>query len=250
MISVVTVVRNDLTGIQKTYQSLIAQSNQEYEWVVIDAVSTDGTVEFVKSLIDKRIVFLSEKDKGIYDGMNKGISLSKGDYIFFLNAGDFLYDNSVLENIAQFVRDNEYDIIYGAVAMRIGGNVYKRFPKKSADSVKHTLPGHHQATFYNRKAIQKFNYDLKYEFSGDYYLAAKLYYEGYRNYYFSDSIIAEFEVGHHSYKNLFKIWKYSNDIQNRILGLSFFARVASSFKRFISSILIVFYFQISKFIRL
>jgi len=250
MISVVTVVRNDLAGIQKTYKSLLVQSNQEYEWVVVDALSSDGTGEFVKSLTDKRIVFLSEKDKGIYDGMNKGISLSKGDYIFFLNAGDFLYNESVLEHIFQIVRNQEYDIIYGAVAMRIGKNVYKRFPKKNADSVKHTLPGHHQATFYNRKAIQLFDYDLKYEFSGDYYIAAKFYHEGYRNYYFSDTIIAEFEVGHHSYKNLFKIWKYSNDIQNRILRLAFFDRLASSFKRLISSILIVFYFQISKLIKL
>jgi len=250
MISVVTVVRNDLSGIEKTYQSLLSQINQDYEWIVIDAVSTDGTVEFVKSLTDKRVMFLSENDKGIYDGMNKGISLSKGDYILFLNAGDFLYDESVLERIAQIVQNIEYDIIYGAVAMRIGKNLYRRFPKKCADSVKHTLPGHHQATFYNRKAVQRFNYDLKYNLSGDYYLAAKLYYEGYRNYYFSDAIIAEFEVGHHSYKNLFKIWKYTNDIQNRILGLAFFDRLASSSKRLISSILIVFYFQISKLIRL
>jgi len=250
MISVVTVVRNDLSGIEKTYQSLLSQSNQDYEWIVIDAVSTDGTGEFVKSLTDKRVVFLSENDKGIYDGMNKGISLSRGDYIFFLNAGDFLYDEFVLECIAQVIQNIEYDIIYGAVAMRIGKNLYRRFPKKCADSVKHTLPGHHQATFYNRKAVQRFNYDLKYNFSGDYYLAAKLYYEGYRNYYFSDTIIAEFEVGHHSYKNLFKIWKYSNDIQNRILRLPFFDRLASSSKRLISSIIIVFYFQISKLIRL
>lgn len=250
MISVVTVVRNDLAGIQKTYQSMLSQSNQDYEWVVIDSVSTDGTTEFVKSLTDKRIVFLSEKDKGIYDGMNKGISLSKGDYIFFLNAGDFFFDASVLEHIDQILHNGEFDIIYGAVAMRIGKNIFKRFPKKSPDFVKDTLPGHHQATFYSRKSLQKFNFDLKYEFSGDYYLAAKLYHEGFRNYYFSDAIIAEFEVGHHSYKNLFKIWKFSNDIQNNILRLPFFERLVSSIKRLVSAILIVLYFQISKFIKL
>lgn len=250
MISVVTVVRDDLPGIQKTYQSLISQSNQDYEWIVVDSVSTDGTGEFVKSLMDNRIVFHSEKDRGIYDGMNKGISLSKGDYIFFLNAGDFLYEEYILEYIAQIVQNNEYDIIYGAVAMRIGKNVYKRFPKKSADFVKHTLPGHHQATFYNQKAVKLFNFDLKFEHSGDYYLAAKLYNEGYVNYYFSDAIIAEFEVGHHSYINLFEVWRSSNYIQKNILRLSFFERLVSSSKRSISAILIVLYFQISKFIKL
>ena len=83
MISIVTVVKNDLNGIKKTYQSLKSQSYQSYEWIIIDAISNDGTVEFINSINNINLKFISEKDKGIYDGMNKGIKYATMDYIYF-----------------------------------------------------------------------------------------------------------------------------------------------------------------------
>lgn len=250
MISVVTVVRNDITGIMRTYESLFAQTNIDFQWVVIDACSTDGTVDFIRSLIDTRVVFISEKDKGIYDGMNKGIKLATGDYIFFLNAGDFLVNACCLQQVARIIDSGDYDIIYGSVIMRFLKNQYKRDPKKTPKSVKHTLPGHHQGTFYKTVLLKKFNYDLTYKESGDYYISAKLYAEGYRNYFFTEQIIAEFEVGHYSYENIFRVWKCSNYIQKNILALKMPERIFSAFKRLISLLIVVIYFRTSKIIKL
>jgi putative colanic acid biosynthesis glycosyltransferase len=226
------------------------QSYQSYEWIIIDAVSNDGTKEFINSINDIKFKFVSEKDKGIYDGMNKGIKFATRQYIFFLNAGDILNDTSVLALITSIVKNKEYDIIYGGVRMKIGKNFYIRSPKKNIDSVLYTLPGHHQATIYRKSLLDMFNYDLKYEFSGDYYISAILYINGYRNFYFTEHLVCEFEVGHHSYKNLFKIWYFSNDIQKNILQISFINRFLSSFKRLTSSIFLVVYFQFSKYIKL
>jgi glycosyltransferase involved in cell wall biosynthesis len=73
MISVVTVVKDDLIGIKNTFKSLYSQTDQSFEWVIIDAISIDGTLEFVSSLDATNIKIISEKDNGIYDAMNKGI---------------------------------------------------------------------------------------------------------------------------------------------------------------------------------
>jgi putative colanic acid biosynthesis glycosyltransferase len=242
------VVRNDIVGIKRTYESLVAQTNEDFQWIVVDAISTDGTIEFVNNLDDKRVVFISEKDKGIYDGMNKGISLASGNYIFFLNAGDFLVDASCLHHIDDIISYVGYDIIYGSVIMRFLKNKYKRMPKKSPESVKHTLPGHHQGTFYKAELLKKYNYDLSYKESGDYYISAKLYSEGYRNYFFTERIISEFEVGHYSYKNIFSVWNCSNYIQKNILALKMHQRFFSALKRLISSLIVIIYFRISKII--
>jgi putative colanic acid biosynthesis glycosyltransferase len=250
MISVVTVVKDDLVGIKNTFKSLHSQTDQSFEWVIIDAISKDGTMEFVSSLDATNIKIISEKDSGIYDAMNKGIIHSNGKYLFFLNAGDFLVDKDVISHINSILDQNEFDIIYGSVFMRFGKNLFKRGPKKNINAVLNSLPGHHQATFYKTKLLKEFSYDLKYNFSGDYYISAILYKNGFRNYYFTDKVISEFEVGHHSYKNLFKIWKYSNDIQKNILKIRFFNRFLSCTKRLVSSILLVIYFKFSKHIKL
>ncbi len=250
MISIITVVKDDLKGIKNTYKSLYSQTDQSFEWIIIDAVSKDGTLEFVRSLEVSNIKIISEKDNGIYDAMNKGILYSSGKYLFFLNAGDFIYDNDIISYINSIIIQSDCDIIYGSVYMRFGKNLFKRSPKKSINAVLNTLPGHHQATFYKTKLLKEFNYDLKYEFSGDYYISAILYKNGFRNYYFTDKIIAEFEVGHHSYKNLFKIWRYSTDIQKNILQIKTLNLLSSSIKRLFSSIILVIYFKISKHIKL
>ena len=87
LFSVVTVVRNDCTGFLKTMDSVERQTFTEFEWIVVDGGSTDGTVDWIKS--GRRVTsWTSENDSGIYDAMNKGITKSNGEYLVFLNAGD------------------------------------------------------------------------------------------------------------------------------------------------------------------
>ena len=114
VVSIVTVVYNALSTIEKTMQSVINQSYPYIEYIIIDGASTDGTVEIIRKYIDKISIFVSEADKGIYDAMNKGILLTKGNLVNFMNAGDVYCDNQVVENIVNGWEENYCpDIIYG-----------------------------------------------------------------------------------------------------------------------------------------
>ena len=96
-LSIVTVTRNNLEGLKKTYDSIANQTTQAFEWVVIDGDSTDGTPEFVKSVSRQPDIYIHEKDSGIYNAMNKGIKIARGDYLLFMNAGDIFASNNTLQ---------------------------------------------------------------------------------------------------------------------------------------------------------
>jgi putative colanic acid biosynthesis glycosyltransferase len=94
--SIITVCRNNLNGLQRTCESIEAQSFSDFEWIVIDGASTDGTVEFMTNKVQDNISFFSEPDEGLYDAMNKGIDKASGDYLIFMNSGDqFMSGNSL-----------------------------------------------------------------------------------------------------------------------------------------------------------
>ena len=102
VLSIITVNLNNNLGLQKTLRSIQSQSYTDYEHIIIDANSTDGSLETIIKYTTETShlsYWISEPDKGIYDGMNKGIAHAKGEYIFFLNSGDFLFDDHVLDAI-------------------------------------------------------------------------------------------------------------------------------------------------------
>lgn len=148
--SIVTITKNNLAGLRRTLHSLHEQRCQDYEWIVIDGGSTDGTLDHFKPA-------LSEADKGIYDAMNKGLERAQGDYILFLNAGDTLVDPYILENIAPC----HADFIYGDA---IEGNHIK--PAKHA--IAQGMITHHQAMFYRRNKIGILRFDLSHPIAADY----------------------------------------------------------------------------------
>ena len=96
LVSIVTVVYNGENFLEETIKSVINQTYENIEYIIIDGGSTDGTVDIIKKYEDKINYWVSEKDAGIYDAMNKGIEAFKGDYINFLNAGDSYVNNEVL----------------------------------------------------------------------------------------------------------------------------------------------------------
>lgn len=112
-ISVITVVYNDVEHIRSTMESYFAQTWQDKEYIVIDGGSNDGTAEIIKQYADKIAYWCSEKDEGIYDAMNKGISHATGDWINFLNCGDLYADVYALENAIKVDDIENTDIIYG-----------------------------------------------------------------------------------------------------------------------------------------
>ncbi len=110
-LSIITVNLNNAEGLLKTIESVIHQTFDNYEYIVIDGASTDGSVELMKQYADKLTYWLSEPDKGIYNAMNKGIKAASGDYLLFLNSGDYLSGSNILEKISGYINDE--DIIYG-----------------------------------------------------------------------------------------------------------------------------------------
>jgi glycosyltransferase involved in cell wall biosynthesis len=112
-ISIITVVYNGEKHLEETIKSVINQTYKNIEYIIIDGGSTDGTIDIIKKYKDKINICVSEKDKGIYDAMNKGIDLVSGDWINFMNVGDSFYNMSVIEDI--FLNSNyvDIDVLYG-----------------------------------------------------------------------------------------------------------------------------------------
>lgn len=110
-ISIITVVYNNRNNFYKTIESVKHQNYKNIEYIVIDGGSTDGTLEEIKRNNDVVNKWISEKDSGIYDAMNKGISIATGDYIWFLNGGDMIYSPNTLNEV--FTSCKEADVYYG-----------------------------------------------------------------------------------------------------------------------------------------
>ncbi len=113
LISIITVVFNDKNNIKKTILNVTNQIYSNFEYIVIDGGSTDGTAEIIKKYENKIDYWLSEKDNGIYDAMNKGIDLARGDWVNFMNSGDIFYSRLVLKSLFAHQKYKNVQIIYG-----------------------------------------------------------------------------------------------------------------------------------------
>lgn len=112
-ITIVTVCYNAASVLEGTIKSVISQSCDDYEYIVIDGASKDDTLNIIEEYSEHISKWITEPDKGIYDAMNKGISMAKGKYIWFLNAGDRAYDDRVVERLKS--RAANIDVLYGEV---------------------------------------------------------------------------------------------------------------------------------------
>ncbi|PQJ73324.1 glycosyltransferase family 2 protein [Polaribacter butkevichii] len=113
-ISIITINYNNLNGLKSTVESVINQTHQELEYIIIDGGSTDGSTAYIKSQNAAIDYWVSESDKGVYNAMNKGIEKATGDYLLFLNSGDYLYNTKVLECV--ICKLTNTDVLYGNLA--------------------------------------------------------------------------------------------------------------------------------------
>lgn len=112
-ISIITINLNNLTGLRKTIKSVVSQTSHEFEYMIIDGGSTDGSIEVIKEFEDRITYWISEPDNGIYQAMNKGIRQARGEYCLFLNSGDWLVEDHVIESMLNALPD--CDILLGNV---------------------------------------------------------------------------------------------------------------------------------------
>jgi putative colanic acid biosynthesis glycosyltransferase len=171
LFSIVTVVLNDAGGLRRTHGSLTAQSCRDFDWIVVDGGSRDGTLEYLLSHQHDLAWWRSGPDRGLYDAMNIGLSVANGDYLIFLNAGDTLPDPGTLERLTQTIgreRGERPDFIYGNALERGTGNRLLTKRARSHRLVWYGMFTHHQAMVYRRALVQGLKFDLAWEIGADY----------------------------------------------------------------------------------
>lgn len=149
---------NNLKGLKRTYESVASQTCQDFEWIIIDGGSTDGSKEFIEERQDKFSYWCSEPDKGVYNAMNKGISKARGDYLNFMNSGDCFYDEHTLENV--FSQKLIADLVYGDwIRVYPDHEEYKAAPHKGFYATVFFDNVCHQAMFVKANVLRNKGYD-------------------------------------------------------------------------------------------
>ncbi|MCD8493951.1 MAG: glycosyltransferase [Alphaproteobacteria bacterium] len=171
LFSIITITRDNMDGLARTAESLAAQTCPDYEWIVVDGASIDGTLEFLK---DKPALVVSEPDRGLYDAMNKGIERANGQYLIFMNAGDVFAGDNVLAGLATLLAEAGNPAFLYADSEEEGEK--SRIYYKHARSHHMAALGmftHHQAMVYDRAVLGDLRYDLSYKIAADYDLTLR-----------------------------------------------------------------------------
>jgi glycosyltransferase involved in cell wall biosynthesis len=167
VLSIISINFNNLNGLKQTIESVINQSWKEYEYIIIDGASTDGSAEYLTEMQSHFTYWVSEPDKGIYNAMNKGIKVAKGEYLLFLNSGDFFVNDQVLNNLNQYLVTEKFDLYFFSVQRHWG--IREIFP--FTDFKMRLLSGQnvpHQASFIKKSLFNKFGcYNENYKICGD-----------------------------------------------------------------------------------
>jgi glycosyltransferase involved in cell wall biosynthesis len=198
LISVITVVYNGAKTLEQTILSVINQTYQNIEYIIIDGGSTDGTLDIITNyelqikngeFPNVSFRYVSEPDSGIYDAMNKGIDMATGGWINFMNAGDWFYDAHVIKNI--YSLPVEGDIIYGATELRFDwGNYIQKTLKKTHPWNKRIG---HQSVFCKSSLLKKMKFNTNYTICADYEFMLKCFLN---NCYFKcyDMIVSSYDT--------------------------------------------------------
>jgi glycosyltransferase involved in cell wall biosynthesis len=110
-VSIITINRNNLSGLKATRESIISQTYKDWEWIVVDGGSTEGDRDFLEQHANEMAWWCSEPDSGVYNAQNKGIAHAMGEWMIFMNSGDIFHDKNVLESV--FAQEHSADILYG-----------------------------------------------------------------------------------------------------------------------------------------
>lgn len=218
-ISIITVVFNSVNTISDCINSVFCQTYNGIEYIIIDGGSTDGTLDVLKRNINNFSFLISEKDNGIYDAMNKGVSLATGDIIGILNSDDLFYDENVLLDIAkEFTTNKSLDILYGnivyvnkndtnKIVRRWNSRVYyKKFFENG------NVPPH--PTLYLKKEvyIKSGLFDIQYKFAADYDFMLRIFKKfDFKSKYLNRTII-KMRLGGTTNKSLINIFKGNKEI--------------------------------------
>lgn len=196
-LSIITINLNKKDGLQKTIDSVVSQTFKDFEWIVIDGGSTDGSKELLEQYTNYFAYWVSEPDKGIYNAMNKGIKVAKGEYLQFLNSGDCLVSPTILSEV--FLGSHNADVLYGLmVRNNVGGKMHNMDLMKPNlfwyDFYFGTL--NHQSTFIKLHLFEEAGgYDESYVVMADWHFFARVLGLGGASYEFLPIVISVYEGG-------------------------------------------------------
>lgn len=200
-VSIITVAYNAATTISETLSSVKSQSYPDIEHIIIDGLSTDGTQEVIQNSSNHIAAFISEKDLGIYDAMNKGIALATGEIIGILNADDIYFDNSIIENIVRIFREKDLDAIYGDVAYfhNFSSNkAVRRYSSKNFSPNKIAwgwMPAH-PTLFLKRNVYENYGlYKTDYKIAGDFEFIARIFCDNKLHYHYIPETLVKMHLG-------------------------------------------------------
>ena len=188
-LSIITVNFNDAEGLERTIKSVISQTFRDYEFIIIDGGSTDGSVDIIKKYESDIDYWVSEPDGGIYSGMNKGLRQAKGDYLNFMNGGDCYHSADVLDTI--FALGSDADIITGEHAENGLRNVGKD-GVTMLDLYKWAID--HQASFIKREVALRHPYDEKYRIVSDWKFFIEALVQDNCSFFYTDTIVVDVDM--------------------------------------------------------
>ena len=168
-LSVITIVYNNVRDIERTMLSVLNQTWQNIEYIIVDGKSNDGTLQVIEKYRSRVAKFISEKDEGIYDAMNKGLALATGDYVIFMNSGDEFFEPGTVQEV--FATAPDADIYYGETEMindegqSLGQRRHKSPEQFSWRDFKYGMSISHQAIYIRRSLTEP--YDRQYQLSAD-----------------------------------------------------------------------------------
>ena len=216
-ISIITINRNHKEGLKKTINSVIAQTYKDFEWIVIDGVSTDGSKVLIEKFSDYINYWISEPDKGIFDAMNKGIQVASGEYLLFLNSGDSLSDKHVLHNVIPLLSGKDFYV--GREQRNDHNYIWDRDLSKTKDIFENVISFFipHQSTFIHRSIFDTYGlYRTDLQYSSDWYLFYKALILGNATISRIPILISIFEGGGISYREKEKVRKEQEHLMNEL----------------------------------
>lgn len=178
VVSIVTVVYNDQKHIEATLKSCFNQDYINKEIIVIDGGSDDGTLDIIKKYDSLITNWISEKDSGIYDAMNKGVKASRGDYICFMNSGDTFFNDKTLTKVFEDLGNDQFDFIYGDCIIKYPDNLRRIALSKPIEQVDKGMVCSHQSLLTRKAMFEKRCFRLDLSITSDFELLYQSYLDG------------------------------------------------------------------------
>lgn len=180
-ISIVTVCYNAVDSIEATLESVLNQVYDNIEYIVIDGGSTDGTVDIIKKYSDRIAYWISERDNGIFDAMNKGIDIASGNYINFMNSGDIFVSEYTINTVVNYLKSNSYfDVVYGSTQIVRNQKLINLQPSPFFTKYNKFRPMGicHQSIFTRGQLCKIFRFNPKFRLSADYDMIKRIFESG------------------------------------------------------------------------